>query len=366
MRVLISGYYGFGNLGDEAILAALLQEIKARHPEWTPVVLSHQPSVTETTYGVPACARDSLLSLWEEMGRADLLLSGGGGLLQNVTSQLSLAYYLGILELARRRGTPYVILGQGLGPLWGPGVGPMVRRYLDRAEAVVLRDPESVRLAQSLGVKRELLTEAADLALLLEPAPPTVAASLLQALRLDAQAPLCAFVLRGWHGREPWEAAAETCDYLQEQLGLRCVLLPFQPEDRALAWRVSSTAMTAPPVLEAPLAPAEMLSLFGKLGLVVTMRLHGLIFAAAHGVPALGLSYDPKVTAFARQAEQRILPLESLSALTLRVAVEDLWRDREAGAAARQAAKSRLRQAAQLNLQVLQEVASRLEGRAGG
>jgi polysaccharide pyruvyl transferase CsaB len=360
MRVLISGYYGFGNLGDEAILAALLQEMAARYPEWTPVVLSHRPSATEMAYEVAACARDSLLSLWEETGRADLLISGGGGLLQNVTSQLSLAYYLGILELARRRGTPYVILGQGLGPLRGPGVGPMVRRYLEKAEAVVLRDPDSMRLAQSLGVSGVEVTQAADLALLLQPSPPAVADNLLRALKLDPAEPVCGLILRGWSGREPWEAAAETCDYLQEHLGLRCLLLPFQPEDRALAWRVSSTAMTAPPVLEAPVTPADMLSLFGRLALVVTMRLHGLIFAAMHGVPALGLSYDPKVTAFAMQAEQKVLPLESLTTLTLRVAAEDLWRSREQAAPARAAATPRLRRAAETNMRVLGEVIGKL------
>lgn len=363
MRVLISGYYGFDNLGDEAILAALLQELAVRQPEWTPVVLSHKPSATEMTYGVEACARDSILSLWEEMGRAGLLISGGGGLLQNVTSQLSLVYYLSIMELARRRGTPYVVLGQGLGPLWGPGVGSAVKRYLDRAAAVVLRDPDSVRWARDLGVSETLITEAADLALLLQPSREVVADNLLSLVKLDPQEPICGLVLRGWGGKEPWEVAAETCDYLQEHLGLRCLLLPFQPEDRALAWRVASTAVTSPAVLETPVTPADMLSLFGRLSLVVTMRLHGLVFAAARQVPALGLSYDPKVTAFARQAGQKILPLEGLTELTLRVAAEDLWQSREATAAARTVAVQRLRESAETNFAVLERVAQQLDAK---
>ena len=144
-------------------------------------------------------------------------------------------------------------------------------------------------------------------------------------------------------------------------LGLRCLLLPFQTEDRALAWRVSSTALTAPPVLETPVTPADMLSLFGRFGLVVTMRLHGLIFAAAQRVPALGLSYDPKVASFALQAGQKLLPLAGLTPLTLRVATEDLWRGRDETAPARQAAAARLTQAAEVNLEVLERVAEELE-----
>jgi polysaccharide pyruvyl transferase WcaK-like protein len=243
---------------------------------------------------------------------------------------------------------------------------------LERARAVVLRDPESVRLARELGVTADKITEAADLALLLKPARAAEAENLLGSVDSgqstvdsgggeEARAPICGVILRGWGGKEPWEAAAEACDYASEHLGMKCLLLPFQPEDRALAWRVASTARTAPAVLETPVTPAEMLALIGRLGVVVTMRLHGLIFAAAQEVPALGLSYDPKVTAFAAQAGQRILPLEGLSALNLRVAVEDLWASRGAIAPARAAAAGKLREKAEVNWTVLEEVAEGLE-----
>ena len=395
MRILISGYYGFDNVGDEAILAALLEGMGARHPEWVPVVLSHKPSQTEMTYGVEAVSRDSFLSLWEEMGRADLFLSGGGGLLQTATSQLSLVYYLSLFELAKRRGTPYVLLGQGLGPLAGPGVGAAVRRYLGGAEAVVLRDAESVRLARELGGgtwkvergtrggegKRGRVVEAADLALLLKAAPEREAENLLGALGEphppapnptpltplpkgrgeQTRPPLCGVILRGWGGKEPGEAAAEACDYWEEKLGMRCVLLPFQPEDRALAWRVAATALAEPAVLDTPVSPAEMLALIGRLDMVVTMRLHGLIFAAAQQVPALGLSYDPKVTAFAASAAQRILPVDGLTAQNLRVAGEDLWASREAIAPARAEAVKRLKAKAEVNWEVLEEVVGGIE-----
>lgn len=365
MRVLISGYYGFDNLGDEAILAALLQELKARHPDWTPVVLSAKPSTTEALYGVPAVARDSLLGLWEEMGRADLLLSGGGGLLQNVTSQLSLVYYLGVLELALRRGTPYVLLGQGLGPFFGPGVLRMVGRYLSRARAIVVRDTESRHLAEEMGAVAAV-RQAADLALLLEPAPAAVAENLLQAAGVDPQQPVVGLILRDWQGREPGEATARLCDHLQDERGLRCVLLPFQPGDTALAWRVAATCASEPAVLDTPVSPAEMLALLGRLALVVSMRLHGLIFCAAQQIPALGLAYDPKVYAFAAEAHQPTLPLDQASEQNLRVAVEDLWEARQTEAPRRAETARRLRQSAELNLTVLDEVVGNLPAAGEG
>jgi polysaccharide pyruvyl transferase CsaB len=364
MRLLISGYYGFDNLGDEAILAALLQELRARHPDWTTVVLSDKPAATEGLYEVPTVARDSLLGLWEEMGRADLLLSGGGGLLQNVTSQLSLAYYLSLLELARRRGTPYVILGQGLGPFLGfPGVLRAVRRGLERAEAIVVRDADSFRLVQNFALARPTLRQAADLALLLHPAPEAAGDRLRAAAGLAPGEPVLGVTLRGWSGKEPWEAAVALCDHFQGALGVRCLLLPFQPEDRPLAWRIAAACDREPAVLDAPLLPAEMLSLIGRLDLLVTMRLHGLIFAAAQETPALGLAYDPKVYAFAQEAGQKVLPLDQVTGQRLRVMAEEAWQGREAGRAARAEARKRLRQAAEINFTVLDEVASRLAAR---
>lgn len=361
MRLLISGYYGFDNLGDEAILAALLQELSARHPDWTTVILSDKPATTEATYGVPAAARDSLLELWEEMGRADLFVSGGGGLLQNVTSQLSLVYYLSLFELARLRGTPYVLIGQGLGPFFGPGVGPALRRNLNRAQAIVLRDSDSLRIAQGTGLNRALLHRAADLALLLRPAPAENVDALLVALGLAPEEPLLGITLRGWGGKEPWGAVVELCDHFQESLGVRCLLLPFQPEDRPLAWRIASACVREPLVLDAPLSPGEMLGLIGRLDLLVTMRLHGLIFAAAQTIPALGLAYDPKVYAFAQEAGQQVLPLDQVTGQRLRVMVEEAWDQREEGRSERAEALKRLRQLAELNFTVLDEVAARLE-----
>ncbi|NLO73820.1 MAG: polysaccharide pyruvyl transferase CsaB [candidate division WS1 bacterium] len=367
MRVLISGYYGFDNLGDEAILAALVQEMGTRHPDWTPVVLSDKPATTESAYGVPAVSRDSLLQLWEEMGRADLLISGGGGLLQNVTSQLSLFYYLSILELARWRGTPYVILGQGLGPfLPFPGVKRSVRRALEAARAVVVRDAESLRLAQSLGVSPARASQAADLALLLKPAAPEIGEKLLSAWGVQRGEPVVGLTMRGWGSKEPWEAAVELCDHLAGVLGVRALLLPFQPEDRTLAWRIAAACEHEPLVLQTSLLPAEMLSLISRLELLVSMRLHGLILAAAQETPAVGLAYDPKVYAFAQEAGQRVLPLEQVTGQRLRIVVEEVWQAREASKGSHADAAKRLRQAAERNFTVLEEVAASLgmdEGR---
>jgi polysaccharide pyruvyl transferase WcaK-like protein len=253
-------------------------------------------------------------------------------------------------------------LGQGLGPfLPFPGVARAVRRSLDRAEAIVVRDAESVRLAQSLGVTRPPISKSADLALLLQPAAATATDSLLSALGVEPDEPVLGLTLRGWGGKEPWEAAVELCDHFQGTLGMRCLLLPFQPEDIPLAFKIAGACQAEPLVLNSPLQPAEMLGLIGRLGLLVSMRLHGLIFAASQEAPALGLAYDPKVYAFAQEAGQKVLPLDQVTGQRLRVMVEEAWQERGEQKAARSEAAKRLRQAAEINFTVLDEVAARLQ-----
>jgi polysaccharide pyruvyl transferase CsaB len=128
MRVGVSGYYGFQNAGDEAILEAIVQEIRARGHQ--AVVFSNNPAETAQRYGVEAVKRTHPLEVWKALGQIDLLLSGGGGLLQDKTSGLSLWYYLTVMGLARRRGKAVYVFNQSLGPLSKRGEG-RVRRALN-------------------------------------------------------------------------------------------------------------------------------------------------------------------------------------------------------------------------------------------
>jgi polysaccharide pyruvyl transferase WcaK-like protein len=102
-RAVISGYYGFGNVGDEAILAGLLQGFRELAPEATLTVLSGDPAATEAEHGVPAWPR-GVRHAASAIRQADLLVSGGGGLLQDATSWRSPLYYLWVLQMARKRG----------------------------------------------------------------------------------------------------------------------------------------------------------------------------------------------------------------------------------------------------------------------
>lgn len=116
-KLVISGYYGFGNAGDEAMLAAILEAILDVIPNAEITVISGNPKDTMDKHGVKAISRLSPLPIIKALKGCDLLISGGGSLLQDVTSDRSLYYYLSIIRMAKWFNRPVMLYAQGIGPL---------------------------------------------------------------------------------------------------------------------------------------------------------------------------------------------------------------------------------------------------------
>ena len=148
MRVLLSGYYGFGNLGDEALLEVIVTQLRERFAGIDIDVLSNDPAST-ARLGVEATPRWEWRAIRAAIGRADVVVSGGGGLLQNATSLRSLLYYAAILREAIRAKKKTMIFAQSIGPLdlWGRFV---VRRFCKGLDRATVRDERSRALLGEL------------------------------------------------------------------------------------------------------------------------------------------------------------------------------------------------------------------------
>jgi polysaccharide pyruvyl transferase CsaB len=326
---LVSGYYGFGNAGDEAILAGLIEGFRQRAPQVALKVISGDPASTRSEHGVEAIPRRESWSRahWRTV---ELLISGGGGLIQDATSSRSALYYLGLILLARRRGVPVACAGQGIGPLRRGWTRGLTRYALSRADVVAVRDAGSRDLLQALGVRRPIEVTA-DLAFLLpQPGEDETAAAWGKAGLAREDRPTVGLALRRpRHVGGPGFARrlAETLLPICDEVGLRPVMVPMQrPDDFVFAEEVAEAATGKLEVIRTGLSARELLALMAGFDMVVAMRLHALVFAAICGVPPLAISYDPKVEALMGQLGCPVASsVTQLDPDRLRAALRDIW-----------------------------------------
>ncbi|MEY4530599.1 MAG: hypothetical protein RLZZ156_1320 [Deinococcota bacterium] len=286
MKVLLCGYYGFKNTGDEAICLAITRElVRLGH---TVTVLSANPKETSVLYGVKAVKRMSPLETPLAILSADVVLSGGGGLLQDKTSSRTLTYYLGIIGLAKLLGKRTAVFNQSIGPLSESGQTRVATSL--RGVTSIVRDTGSFALLEKLGVVVQL---GGDPALLLEK-PIGITQNPNQILIAP---------------REGQAAATDCLVELAKKLvaqGKSIVALGFQPgwdDDELKAFEgIPNTA------IENTANPARALELIASSGAVIGVRLHAVILAAAAQIPFYGISYDPKVQGFCRDASALELP----------------------------------------------------------
>lgn len=327
MRVLVSGYHGMGNLGDEAVLAAFVQHLKEIDPKAECVALSGDPSETSAAHGIEAVPRASLGAIIREIRRSDIVISGGGSLLQDATGKKSVPYYLGIIALARMMGRPVSVYAQGVGPLNHAFSRWLVKRTLPRASVITVRDEASARLLQEVGVVKPEVMLVADPAFGLVPCDPPDA--------MAVQAPnTVMFCLRPWPGLDGREAEyALAIDRAVSELGICPVFLAFQPDrDLEVAHRIADQCRVggkSPAVISCDMVPEEVLGLISRAEMVVGMRLHSLIFAANAGVPAVAIDYDPKIRAHCQRVSEPYIVEVGASADQLYAAIAGAWASRD-------------------------------------
>lgn len=322
MRVVVSGYYGFGNAGDEAVLAAMLAALRARLPQAAVVVLSGDPPRTRRLHRVAAASRT--FGALRAIAGADLVISGGGSLVQDITSARSALYYLGILGLATILARATMVYAQGIGPVRRWWIRALAGRIFNRVTLITVRDEDSGRLLGDLGVRGPTHL-VADPALALSPAP----IAQVEDLIAQRHAPRIGLALRPWNDDAYLGPLIAGLAAARQQIGGEVVALAFHPARDLAVSALAARALGGRVI--AGLPPQELLALVGTLDLLVGVRLHALIDAAAGGVPFVGLSYDPKVEEFCRRiAAGRILPLSSLSADRLREEVVAAWGERDA------------------------------------
>ncbi len=348
IQIVISGYYGFRNSGDEAVLKSILNSLdeqgQAAGIQIVPVVLSNDPAWTERMYGVRSVHRMRIGEIRALMKESDGLISGGGSLLQDATGLLTIPYYLGVIHIAQWTRKPVFIYAQGVGPVDKGFFFKWIRGVFRKSAYISVRDQESAALLGRMGLDASRIAIVADPVMGLPLPSDTEKLSSepysksnmtigenVQAgqqgtendmipVTVDRQAavptdsfenntpsiPLIGISLRFWDKqRRELDGIAEALQQLARQRKVHLRFLPFHlPEDEQASAYVTdrigdvtmygSVISTAEQVVD----PQQMLAEVSRCDLLLGMRLHSLIYAASQQVPLLGISYDPKIDQF--------------------------------------------------------------------
>jgi len=313
-NIVISGYYGFNNLGDEAVLAGITSLLKKKNKDLKITVLSASPAETAKLYNVKAVNRSSIIKILSVLAEADLFISGGGSLLQDVTGNFSVPYYLGFAWLAKMQGTKTIYYAQGAGPLNKKWSQRLTALTLNRFNLLGVRDQESKRLLRDIGVKRDIKLTVDPVFALYDP---------LHNNRQKIKGKVeIGISVRPWSVDYIDQLAAALNKFSQSK-NIKFILFPMhQGSDEGISKQLKNRLEAEAEIFELSAAPEKALKEFSQLDLFIGVRLHSLIFALLNQIPLLALSYDPKIEGL--MSELDYLPLMKLEALEVETAVEKL------------------------------------------
>ncbi len=315
--VVICGAYGRGNAGDDAILEAILQEMRSIDPDMPVTVLSKDPKSTRLAYRVNSLSRTAFFSWYRAMRRAKLYINGGGSLIQDVTSRRSLWFYLHNIRAAKKAGCAVQMYGCGIGPVTRGNHRKLAAGVLNRCvDVITLREPDSLDELRDMGVTKPEVLLTADPALTLPPAADAETDSILLRAGIPPRGRYIAFGLRRWKGFEDKAAIfGKAAEYAYKTYGLTPVFISVDKHLDPAAARMAARDLKIPHYfLDDAGGAGTIIGALARMEAVVSMRLHALIFAAGQGIPLAGVVYDPKVSAFLRYiGQERFCDLDALT-----------------------------------------------------
>lgn len=301
--VVICGAYGHGNAGDEALLTAIAGQLRSIDEDMRIVVVSKNARHTRRTHGLSAIRRWQVLRLRRELKRSKLFISGGGSLIQDVTSRRSLWFYLHTISLAKKYGCRVQMYGCGMGPLNYDYDRRRAAETINRCvDAISLRDPLSLELTRQIGVTVQEVLVTGDPVLNLRGRSDADAKAFLRSHGIEPDEKYVCLGLRNWPGfAEKSGEISAALQYLYDKHGLIPLFMPMNYDRDAAITEPITRGMSAPFRVMPKTEDAELeIAIVRQMKLCVAMRLHSLLYAACGEVPSVGLSYDPKVTGCAR------------------------------------------------------------------
>jgi polysaccharide pyruvyl transferase CsaB len=303
--VIITGYYGFNNFGDDAMLLSIIEGLKNSDPYVRILVLSNRPVDTKLNYEINSIHRMNLIKMVKYMKKSKLLIYGGGNLIQDNTSTRSLIYYLTTILLAKMFRMNIMIYGNGIGPLKRTINKYFSGKILNLVDAITLREGFSFDFLEALKVKAPIIKKTADPAFLMKIDDSFQSKFIFHNENIDLNDKLVGFCIRNWSEKEVYiEKLAKAADYISERYQLVPIFIPMHfPKDSEIGAEIACKMKHKSYVIKNKYDIYQIIHIISKTEFLIGMRLHALILAVKLSIPVIGLSYEPKVTAFFKEIE---------------------------------------------------------------
>jgi polysaccharide pyruvyl transferase CsaB len=284
IQAVLCGYYGKGNGGDEALLVSMLEMLPSNVK---PLVLSADPRATSKIYGVRSYDRMNSGAVVRALKESQVLILGGGSLIQDATSVRSSIYYGGIVGLAQQFGLKTIAIAQGIGPVDKPLTRWIAKRTFGSCKAVSVRDPASAALLQSWGISSVMAPD---------PVWSMSATPMPEIARISSPKIAVTLRLHPELTNDRLDTLIVALADLQAATAAQILLVPFQPTtDVDIAKQIQAEIGDNSQMVILS-DPKQLKGLFQGVDLAIGMRYHSLIMAVAEGCKSWAISYDPKVT----------------------------------------------------------------------
>jgi len=305
MKILISGYYGFDNAGDEAILYSML---KSFNFDADIEVLSNDPIKTQNEFNVSSKNRWKIREITKAMKNCDIFVSGGGSLLQDTTSNKNVMYYLFLVLVAKHYRKKIVFYSQGIGPIrkW---YNKMLMKWLvNKVDKIFVRDVFSKDKLIEFGVKSEKIEASIDPVMGIDITEDIVKKGkniLMDETNLNVnETKFVGIYVRDWKLKDNFEdEVKKVCEFFIEKK-YTPIFIPMQnPQDIEISKNIKEMINGNAILISKKYTAEEVMALTANMDFVIGMRLHAIIMAAAASVPYIGISYDPKVDYFVSEMQ---------------------------------------------------------------
>ncbi len=343
---LISGYYGYKNSGDDALLASVVKDIFEINPEHSINILTKKDS-TYDFKGTTYTDRFSFFKLIKAIKKTDVLIMGGGSLLQDKTSNRSLYYYLSLMFFANLFKKKVYLYANGIGPINKSINIWLTKKILNNVFVMTLRDKDSYEFLQQIGVTKPEILVTADSVFSL--------ASDFEAVKtVDKKV---AFVIRDWESSEKFSIElAKFADYLITEHHLEVIFVPLKlNDDEQIAEKIISVMQHS---AEMVLLDNEktLIDFFSTCYFTVCMRFHGLIYSSLASSIPIGLSYDKKVSSVCHSLQLEFLETEEITFDSLVTISNNIIHDYDKKKAELIKHTTQLKEKAKLNKEILKKL----------